>query len=42
MKKRCRILNARGLGVSLSFIKNPKIGGYGGLNKDDIQSPYIN
>jgi len=29
-KKRCRILPARGLGVSPSFNKSPKIGGLGG------------
>jgi hypothetical protein len=31
MKKRCRILKAGGLGVSHSFKKSPKIGGYRGL-----------
>jgi hypothetical protein len=33
MKKRCRILPAGGLGVSTSFKKSPKIGGYRGLIK---------
>ena len=31
VKKRCRILPAGGLGVSPSFKKTPKIGGYRGL-----------
>jgi hypothetical protein len=31
LKKRCRILTAGGLGVSPSFKKSPKIGGYRGL-----------
>jgi hypothetical protein len=31
LKKRCRILPAGGLGVSPSFNKSPKIGGYRGL-----------
>jgi len=31
--KRCRILPARGLGVSPSFKKSPKIGGYRGFIK---------
>jgi hypothetical protein len=31
LKKRCRILPARGLGVSPRFKKSPKIGGYRGL-----------
>jgi len=31
LKKRCRILPAGGLGVSPSFKKSPKIGGYRGL-----------
>jgi hypothetical protein len=33
LKKRCRILPAGGLGVSPSFKKSPKIGGYRGLIK---------
>jgi hypothetical protein len=31
LKKKCRILPAGGLGVSPSFLKFPKIGGYRGL-----------
>jgi hypothetical protein len=31
LRKRCRILPAGGLGVSPSFKKSPKIGGYRGL-----------
>jgi hypothetical protein len=31
LKERCRILPARGLGVSPSFKKSPKIGGFRGL-----------
>jgi hypothetical protein len=31
LKKRCRILPAGGLGVSPSYKKSPKIGGYRGL-----------
>ena len=31
LKKRCRILVAGGLGVSLSYKKSPKTGGYRGF-----------
>jgi hypothetical protein len=31
LKERCRILPAGGLGVSPSFKKSPKLGGYRGL-----------
>jgi hypothetical protein len=33
LKKRCRILPVGGLGVSPSYKKSPKIGGYRGLIK---------